>query len=328
MLGRAIGLVLLVACGLGAAGTGRAAKVDTAALLARYEPVVEQYRSDWRPTTVDRFLARADLERLVGGSWRLVRHSPPASALAHGGTNLRLDTRDCSPAVNLDSCYPRLPTAASVYGRVWQAPGAASPVTVLEYWFFYPLDDWHTPIVSPVLWHMHEGDWEEVSVELSPAGEPVAIAASQHDEGVTRAWSKVKLAGDTHPVVYVALGSHANYLSPGYHGVPGVPHVIPTRFSGVPLREPDYTSTQVTLGPPGTAPTRLAVADISSGDAPWLSFAGAWGDGAFLLAGERTHKGTVFTHLSIGDSPTGPAFHGVWRDPLVQFRNWPADDGH
>jgi hypothetical protein len=330
MLGRAIGVVLLAGCALAGAATGRAQTLDPAALLTRYEPVVEQYRSDWGPTTVDGFLTGADLERLAGTSWRLVRHSPPASALAHGGPNLRLDTRGCSPAVNLDSCYKRRPTAASVYGRVWQTPGAALlvPVTVLEYWFFYPLDDWHTPLVAPILWHMHEGDWEQVSVELSSAGVPIAIAASQHDEGVTRPWARVQLAGGTHPVVYVALGSHANYLSPGYHGVPGVPHLIPPRISGVPLPEPDYTSAQVRLGPPGTGSAPLDVVDISDGKAPWLSFAGAWGDGAFLLAGERTKKGTVFTHLRIGNSPTGPAFHAAWRDPLLQFASWPADDGH
>jgi hypothetical protein len=323
MLRRAIGVVLLAACAFGAAGTGHAATVDTAALLARYEPVVEQYRSDWRPQTIDGFLAGADLERLSGSSWPVILHNPSPAALANRGPNQRLDTRGCSPAVNLDSCYRRRSTAASVYGRVWQS----SEATVLEYWFFYPLDDWHTPVVAPILWHMHEGDWEEVSVELSPAGVPVSIAASQHDAGVTRPWSRVKLAGGTHPVVYVALGSHANYLSPGYHGVPGVPHVIPPAISGVPLPEPDYTSTQVRLGPPGTGSTPLDVVDISAG-APWLSFAGSWGDGAFLLAGERTKKGTVFTHLRIGTSPTGPEFHDTWRTPLLQFRSWPADDGH
>jgi hypothetical protein len=323
MLGRAIGVVLLVACALGVAGTGHAAKVDTAALLARYEPVVEQYRSDWRPQTIDGFLANANLERPSGLSWSVVLRNPSPADLANLGPNQRLDTRGCSPAVNLDSCYKRRPTAASVYGRVWQS----SDATVLEYWFFYPLDDWHTPLVAPILWHMHEGDWEQVSVELSPAGVPVAIAASQHDAGVTTPWSRVKLAGGTHAVIYVAIGSHANYLSPGYHGVPGVPHVIPPRISGVPLPEPDYTATQVRLGPPGTGSTPLAVVDISTG-APWLSFAGPWGDGAFLLAGERTKKGTVFTHLRIGTSPTGPAFHDTWRNPLLQFRSWPADDGH
>jgi len=170
---------------------------------------------------------------------------------------------------------------------------------------------------------MHEGDWEEVSVALDAAGHPVSVAASQHDLGVTRPWARTRRAG-THPVVFVALGSHANYLSPGYHGASGVPHVIEPRFSGLPLTEPDYTSTQTSVGPAGTAATGLRLVDITSGTAPWLTFAGDWGDGSYILAGERG----VLTHLRIGDSPPGPAFHGVWHDPLLQFRSWPADDGH
>jgi len=328
MLGRAIGLALLVGIALAAAGTGRTATPVSTTLLARYEPVVHLYRSDWKPSAVEPFLAAADLERPTAGGWQVVRRSPPASALAHGASSLRLDTRGCTPARDLDSCYPRRATPPTVYGRAWTSPTLSSGITtVLEYWFFYPLDDWRTPPNAPVLWHMHEGDWEQVSVGLDAAGRPVSIAASQHDLGVTRTWARARKRG-THPVVYIALGSHANYLSPGHFGAAGVPHVIPPRFSGVPLPEPDYTSSQVTLGPKGTAPTTLAVADISDGSAPWLSFAGAWGDGSYLLAGETTKKGPVFTHLRVGDSPTGPAFHDVWRDPLLQFRSWPADDGH
>jgi len=324
MLGRAVGLALLGALALAGARAGTAAPLDTAALLARYEPVVEQYRSDWKPSAIEPFLATADLERLVFGSWRLVRHDPPVSALAGRPSSFRLDTRGCSPAFDLDSCYPRRATPATTYGRVW----ASASATVLQYWFFYPLDDWRNSLTKPLIWHMHEGDWEEMSVDLSPAGVPIAVAASQHDLGVQRTWARVKVVDGTHPVDYIALGSHANYLSPGYKGVAGVPHRISRRFSGLPLIEPDFTSTQTSAGPPGTAANTLAVVDISDAKAPWLSFAGAWGDGAYVLLGVQTKSGLVFTHLPVGDSPSGPAFHDIWRSPLLQFRSWPADDGH
>ena len=324
---RAAGGVLVAAFALAAAAT--AAPRDTASLLATYAPIESSYRVDWRPSSIDPFLKAADLERQRNGVWQVVKQSPGPAALAHGGSTLRLDTRGCTPALDPDSCYSRARQGpANLYGRVWVAPTPSAGIaTVLQYWFFYPLDDWRNSPTKPTLWHMHEGDWEQVSVGLDAAGRPVSIAASQHDLGVTRTWARARKRG-THPVVYIALGSHANYLSPGHFGAAGVPHVIPPRFSGVPLPEPDYTSSQVTLGPKGTAPTTLAVADISDGSAPWLSFAGAWGDGSYLLAGETTKKGPVFTHLRVGDSPTGPAFHDVWRDPLLQFRSWPADDGH
>jgi hypothetical protein len=325
MLRRAIGLVaLLAATVLAGASSGRTAAPGTTALLARYEPVLHLYRADWRPSAVEPFLAAADLERLIAGNWRFVRRSPPASALANGSSQLRLNTRGCTPALYPDSCYPRRAVTPTVYGRAWVNPTASAGIaTVLEYWLFYSLDDWRNSPTKPGLWHMHEGDWEEVSVALDAAGHPVSVAASQHDLGVTRPWARTRRVG-THPVVFVALGSHANYLSPGYQGASGVPHVIEPRFSGLPLTEPDYTSTQTSVGPAGTAATGLRLVDISSGGAPWLTFAGDWGDGTYILVGSRG----AFTHLRIGDSPPGPAFHAVWRDPLLQFRSWPADDGH
>lgn len=315
MLARAA--VLAALCLASAASAAVASpRAGTAALLTRFEPQFEQYASDWRPSAVDPFLANANLERPNGARWLVVRRSPPASALAGGSKSLRLDTRGCSPAVNTDACYKRTSTTPTVYGRVWTQAGAISSSTVLQYWLFYPLDDWRNSLTRPTLWHMHEGDWEEVSVLLSPAGKPLQVAGSQHDLGVTRTWARVRLKDGTHPYDYIALGSHANYFLPGYHGFAALPHVIRPRFSGLPIPEPDFTSSQ--------APVMPAIVDVSDGSAPWLSFAGAWGDGNFVLI--RSTSG--FTHLRVGDSPPGPAFHDIWRDPLLQFRTWPADDGH
>jgi hypothetical protein len=324
----AIAVVVLGVAALAGVSGGRSATADTAALLGRYEPVLELYRADWKPNAVEPFLAAADLERLTAGRWRVVRHSPPAAALARSSSRLRLDTRGCTPAVDLDPCYVRQALPATVYGRVWVSPTASAGIrTVLQYWFFYPLDDWRNSPVRPTLWHMHEGDWEEVSVALDAGDRPLSIASSQHDLGVVRGWKRAQTKSGTHPVVYVALGSHANYLSAGFHGVAGIPHVITPRFSGIPLPEPDFTSSQTSYGPTGSAPNALGVLDVSDGTAPWLSFGGPWGDGSYVLL--RTGaKSTAYTHLGVGNSPPGPAFHAIWRDPLLQFRSWPADDGH
>jgi hypothetical protein len=313
---------LAVLAGAAAPRPAAASAAGSAALLARYEPVVLMYRSDWRPRAVAPFLAAADLERRSGIGWELVRRSPPAAALADGGSDLRLDTRGCSPAVDEDSCYRRRAGRAFVYGRVWKRSTATTGIaTVLQYWLFYPLDDWRNSITAPTLWHMHEGDWEEVSVALDAAGRPVRIACSQHDLGVTQRWTRVATRGDTHPVVYAALGSHANYLAPGRHS-------ISPQFSGVPLPEPDFASSQTSYGPAGHAAHTLTVLDLTAGTAPWLSFAGDWGDGGFVLVGRKERRGIVYAHLRVGGSPSGPAFHAIWRDPLLAFRSWPLDGGH
>src|SRR5205823_11334524 len=95
------------------------ARVDGSALLARYEPVLELHRTDWRPSAIEPFLAAADLERLDSGRWRLVRHSPSASTLAGGSSRLRLNPRGRTPARDLDGCYARRALPATVYGRAW-----------------------------------------------------------------------------------------------------------------------------------------------------------------------------------------------------------------
>ena len=83
---------------------------------------------------------------------------------------------------------------------------------VLQYWFFYAFNSWGT---YPFGFNIHEGDWECVMLFLHPETQyPVYVAYSAHHaEGdkVRRDWSKVSKTG-TYPHVFVALGSHANYL--------------------------------------------------------------------------------------------------------------------
>jgi hypothetical protein len=65
----------------------------------------------------------------------------------------------------------------------------------------------------------HEGDWEMVAVYLKN-GSPYAVLLSQHGAGNMEKWETVIKALDkngeetTHPVIYAALGSHANYSKP------------------------------------------------------------------------------------------------------------------
>jgi hypothetical protein len=56
----------------------------------------------------------------------------------------------------------------------------------------------------------HEGDWEFVQIGYVQ-DTPVCMTASQHKSGGSRMWWEVEKRGGR-PVVYVALGSHANYF--------------------------------------------------------------------------------------------------------------------
>ncbi len=88
----------------------------------------------------------------------------------------------------------------AVYGRVHR--DAAGHVT-LQYWAFYYYNDW---------FNKHEGDWEMIQVMLDPDGTPCWVVYSQHHGGTRRAWEDTPREEQTHPMVFVAKGSHANYF--------------------------------------------------------------------------------------------------------------------
>ncbi|MBL8103138.1 MAG: hypothetical protein JNM02_11440, partial [Anaerolineales bacterium] len=103
------------------------------------------------------------------------------------------------------------------YGRVVrEMDKAGNQWTILQYHFFYAFNDWR--LAANGMNH-HEGDWEMTAVYLKN-DVPYAVLFSQHGAGNIEKWETTNKALDrqgnetTHPVVYVALGSHANYSKP------------------------------------------------------------------------------------------------------------------
>ena len=100
------------------------------------------------------------------------------------------------------------------YGRVLrEADKENNHWTILQYHFFYAFNDWR--LAANGMNH-HEGDWEMVAVYLKN-DLPYAVLLSQHGAGNIEKWETVlkvkdQLGADTmHPIIYAALGSHANY---------------------------------------------------------------------------------------------------------------------
>lgn len=97
----------------------------------------------------------------------------------------------------------------------------------IYYWFFYPFNDGFT-------FFNHESDWEHVRVTIDPnaergQGKALEVMMSSHRGGTTlkRNDARLTMDGGTHPVVYTAKGSHANYPKPGTYSIPGtkgIPH--------------------------------------------------------------------------------------------------------
>ena len=74
--------------------------------------------------------------------------------------------------------------------------------TVIQYWMFYAFNKGEL--------NQHEGDWEMVEVVIPSSGSKW-VGYSQHHSGQRATWDQVEKDG-TNIKVYVARGSHANYL--------------------------------------------------------------------------------------------------------------------
>lgn len=113
------------------------------------------------------------------------------------------------------------------YGRVMEERDErGAQWKILQYHYFYAFNDWR--LAANGMNH-HEGDWELVTVYLKN-DLPYAVLFSQHRAGNMAYWRDVLRAPDqdgnpsTHPLVYVALGSHANYSRPEVVRSPNLYH--------------------------------------------------------------------------------------------------------
>ncbi len=161
----------------------------------------------------------------------------------------------------------------------------------LQYWLFYLDNPFH---VGPI--GRHQGDWEMVQIAVDAHDRPLWVTYAQHERGARRDWGDVTVVDSTHPVVYVAKGSHASYFDAGTHPRSDIPLGLGK----------DHTSD-------GLAPVRPAPRFLDPDVDTWLRWPGAWGA----------------TKNLIDHSPAGPAmqkerwerpeeFHAKAVDAVVQ----------
>jgi hypothetical protein len=329
---RAVGLALAAAALLFAAAAG--ADVDRvqaltpeqrSSLLHEFTPVLYFHPDEtWSPVQVDGFLGLARIERQTRpGTWTRISSGIPTSS---AGCTLMPCYRfnlPCSLTAGA-RCYERTAPSlnnwkrAKLYGRVLDVPaGAPAPVGIngtarylVRYWLFYPFDDWRSR--GNVLWQAHEADWESVSIALDSDLQPIFAAYSQHCSGTVRPWAKVHRVG-THPVDYVALGSHANYFDKTSS---------PTQFLRCVYRnvaESDRSKARRLVNAVQSGVTdrtgtahRLAGADglqlvELAGPLPsWARFPGRWSEGELLWVGRTP---TRFTRVRSGLGPATPKWN-------------------
>jgi len=262
---------------------GNVASADDAkdiALAQRYAPILyfEQNEKCY-PVDVSYALENSNLYQ-VGNPTPILSYPINASLLANYNSDVYyLDNqigtvKDDSITADYQSKMGAL--GYTVYAHV------DNTNSVIQYWFFYAFNDGDL--------NKHEGDWEMVQILLSN-GQPAEVMYSQHHSGQRATWNQVEREGD-HFKVYVARGSHANYLR-SYSGMIGIAsdHV---GNNGRVLKSAEYN---------------LELLESQA----WLNFGGRWGE-----AGDGTEQAVQSSILGEA-GPEGPQFRegsDMWNSPL------------
>jgi hypothetical protein len=311
MAGRAA-LTLVVAClaltGLGA-GKSTAASSPEQQLVSRYAPVVrlvEQKKAcgpgePYRPIDVSTLFGQDTVA--LRGPWsgsNLVAIGPTARELGKGLPGYHLDFPGSS--LNAGCSYElwerRITrgTKPTVYAHIAlqrTRPGELA----LQYWFFYVFNDFN---------NTHEGDWEMIQLNFDVGtarraltDHPTEVGYSQHEGAERAAWGdpKLNLVDGTHPVVYVAAGSHANFFDSA---------LFLGRSASEGVGCDDTRGPHVQLQPVvRTIPTRRAAAEKVY---PWIAFDGRWGE----------------LRPAFFNGPTGPNLKVQWIWPITWSDGWRA----
>lgn len=237
------------------------------------------------------------------------------------------------------ACAPSGADDPAVYYRVRSstdpaAPGDTPPSTgappwaLIQYWLFYNYDALTTHAVD----QWHQGDWEQVTVLLERnvrTFTPVEVAYSAHCYGAILPSNRVQWADRSHPVAYVALGSHANYprrvnvpvrqarcglgVTPRYLGVAGL--FFSPAFDGTRVEIPlDYIAGLRDEATGSQVLARQPLTDMNATPAI-MSFRGFWGVDNNLSAGHLRHRS--------GAGPPAPQIQGA---ALTPFRKMFCDD--
>ncbi|OQX56632.1 MAG: hypothetical protein B5M53_00390 [Candidatus Cloacimonas sp. 4484_209] len=160
---------------------------------------------------------------------------------------------------------------------------------VIQYWFHY-LYNYGRSIIPFIL--NHEGEWEmiEVILEYDDAilrnnefPEPYLVAYSRHKGGEAHKWSNeiVEKEG-SHPIVYVAYGTHGSYFQEG----------------GIDLRNK------------GTRIEKVSLELLD--DKEWLNFSGKWG------GDEKSPVGPMFQKAEYLNTSNFKTYYvSKWYQPVL-----------
>jgi hypothetical protein len=247
----------------------------------------------YQPSDVDRFLGRDDVA--LRGPWEsddLVKVAPTAAGLSRGldGYHLDFPGNPLKPGCDYEKWADGVVGGSqpTTYAHVVGEAGRPDRLAV-QYWFYYPFNDYN---------NKHESDWEMVQLLFAATSatealtqDPIQVGYSQHEGTEVSTWDdeKLEIVDGTHPVVYPAAGSHANYFDSSlYLGRSGE-----QGFGCDDTRGPSDELRPAVRTVPSDA--KAAAAQL-----PWIAYRGRWGQRE-----EAFYNG-----------PTGPITKSTWTRPV------------
>jgi len=279
--------------------------------LERYAPVLFfHYAEDYYVNPIDSMLNESNLSILKNnGTRELVLPGPVSESQLPGPTSAGVYYLDMWNATGAPFGQPwtaEKPDPDRFTGYPYTVYGRQVEVDnyiVLQYWFFYPYNNWY---------NCHEGDMERIQIICDKAtGDPQRVTFGQHWGGETVPWNifKILLTAETHPLVFVARGSHASYPS-------NVALFLDETSWFGRVSYPDYVNSSEITAPPSNDKEPYALADISN-EPSWVKWSGIWG---YYVPGSTGGGGE--------SGPPSPAYLevngiNVWDDPI----EWADDPG-
>lgn len=287
---------------------------DTASsstLLTTYAPEVRLHpKEEYFPSSVDWYLKKAFLfqcKQSFTPACKLVETHPTSSTLGTFSTNdsqnflaecgiLDDDFASCLSDNGLSKVRKgeksalETPNPPVSYGHVIDCDG----YTDLQYWLFYPYDKAIGPF--GIGWFVsmewsHVGDWEHVTVRIDDEQNVLGVFLSAHGKSESKwyGFDELTKASDTHPIVYSAQGTHANYRNSGKQ-----PR----------SKRPDDHTGKGKKWKTWKSMVKVASSQIIN-DQSWVTYSGRWGETSTLL-GEESPRSPVDKSEWLDGDPGGP----------------------
>jgi hypothetical protein len=283
-------------------------EAEAKALAQRFAPILRlDSRERFVPIRQAAYVGETQLKEEEGRFAKVLEAAPvldelPAvqgSCLLSRGCHYFLDVRGVEPDppkhserayADLENHLLRTGEQPTIYAHVTHYDDSGH--YAVQYWFLYLFN---------YRLNEHESDWEQITVRLDEDKEPIDALYSAHSGGNVSEWSKIEKDG-AHPVIYPALGSHANYFVRGKHRVQlvckRVIGSIASCLRGRKILVDLANGAGKTLGPGD-----YAVSELSG-----PVFVGSYGSGNYVILTRQP------------DILADPRARSAWADPLRQLR--------